>query len=358
MDNKPQWSDWYWGDTGIFRRRYSDWKIEEECSDCVYLKQHLEPLHRLKQELIDRAAQAKGSRKREFERGVKSKEEQIEYVSQRLQLLQEIKEMPQVEVVPAEALTQAEQRELKQLEEEIEQSFVRAGRALAVIRDKRLYREKWATFADYVRERFGFTRQNADYQIAAAEIVEVLTSNACQIVPTSVRQAYPLSTLEDEEQIVSAWQQAIEDSNGKRPSGTKVKSAVERIKESIRRRANIPCPFQAGEVCQILGKGNPDLRGLAGVWCIVEEIQEFTILVQTWRGEFIVKEENLKSLDLNLQEQEKYQKDNRRISAVAKNCNDPYLFIALEGLGNRNTPILTSGGQELLAFLEKVTRTV
>ena len=91
LDNKPQWSDWYWGDNGIFRHRYSDWRVEEECSDCVYLKQHLEQLRRLKQELIDRADEAKGTRKREFERVIKSKEEQIDYVSQRLQLLQEIK---------------------------------------------------------------------------------------------------------------------------------------------------------------------------------------------------------------------------------------------------------------------------
>ena len=367
MDNKPQWSDWYWGDHGIFRHRYSDWKIEEECSDCVYLKQHLEPLHRLKQELIDRAAQAKGSRKREFEQGIKSKESQIEYVSKRLELLNSpsklvanhqeesaVSESVAVEVV--EELSSDEQRDRLRLERRVERSAFEGSEALRELRDRRLFRSTHKTFEKYIKERFGYSRYTAYNRIVAADVVNNLLTNGQQILPTSERQAREVAKVKDLDLQREVWQQAVEKAGGKVPSNRIVKDVVSEIKEAVRRRANIPCPFQAGEVCQIWVKENPDLRGLESAWCIVEEIREFTILVQTWRGEFIVKEENLKSLGFVRKEQDEFRtKISDRIKAVYPICKThPLLLNALKGYSKYKFPVLDSEGEELLQSLEKI----
>ena len=358
MDNKPQWSHWCWGNTGIFRHRYSDWKIEEECSNCAYLEQHLEQLQRLKQELIDRADEAKGTRKREFERGIKSKEGQIEYVQQRLHSLTEEKKMAEVEVIPAEALTEREQRELKQLEEEIEQSFVRAGRAFRIIRDSKLYRQ-YGTFEQYCRERFGFSDRRHPYRlIAAIEVIENLfpknvTNLVTPVMPSSESQVRPLTKLEPKLQK-DAWAKAVDETGGRVPPARVVKDVVEQIKEEVRKRANLPCPFQVGEVCQVLVKGNPELRGLAGAWCIVEEVREFIILIQTWKGEFVVKEENLKSFEFNPEEQQAFQEISDRLTALYSKCSsEGGALHSLEWFARVNRPSLTNFEEKMLQFLEE-----
>jgi hypothetical protein len=54
-----------------------------------------------------------------------------------------------------------------------------------------------------------------------------------------------------------AWQQAVQLAGGKVPSGRVVKDVVQRIME----RTQLPNTYQVGEVCQILAKDNPELRG-------------------------------------------------------------------------------------------------
>jgi len=54
-------------------------------------------------------------------------------------------------------------------------SVVEVGRALMEIRNKRLYREMgFSTFEDYCRDRWKWTRQYANRQIRAAELVEMV----------------------------------------------------------------------------------------------------------------------------------------------------------------------------------------
>jgi hypothetical protein len=62
-------------------------------------------------------------------------------------------------------------RRLSELETTIERglkTFVEVGNALAEIRDSRLYRESYATFEDYCRERWGMSKRHAVSCIAAA----------------------------------------------------------------------------------------------------------------------------------------------------------------------------------------------
>ncbi|AHJ28589.1 hypothetical protein PN465_11455 [Nodularia spumigena CS-584] len=94
-----------------------------------------------------------------------------------------------------------------------------------------------------------------------------VNSDQQQILPTSEGQVRPLTKLEPQQQQF-VWQTAVEEAGGKVPSGRIVKDVVQRIME----RTKVPNTYQVGEVCQILAKDNPDLRGKGGCWCIVTAI--------------------------------------------------------------------------------------
>lgn len=79
-----------------------------------------------------------------------------------------------------------EQDNLRECETVIERglaTFVEVGTALARIRDGRLYRATHATFEDYCRERWGFSRNYANKQIAAAETVRAVEREMGTNVP-------------------------------------------------------------------------------------------------------------------------------------------------------------------------------
>ncbi|MHC5746932.1 MAG: hypothetical protein ACYTXT_34635 [Nostoc sp.] len=106
----------------------------------------------------------------------------------------------------------------------MERAFFEAGKALAELRDRRLYRSTHKTFEEYCCSRFGYTHRHVNYLIAASNVVdniimgsngsqnEILDetetngsqneisdemgSNGSQIWPTSERQVRPLTKLE------------------------------------------------------------------------------------------------------------------------------------------------------------------
>jgi hypothetical protein len=53
-----------------------------------------------------------------------------------------------------------------------------AGKALAELRDRRLYRSTHKTFEQYCKDRFGYTRIAASYKIAAATVMENLLTTS------------------------------------------------------------------------------------------------------------------------------------------------------------------------------------
>ncbi|WP_375502571.1 hypothetical protein [uncultured Nostoc sp.] len=61
---------------------------------------------------------------------------------------------------------------------------------------------------------------------------------------------------------------AVEEAGGKVPSGRIVKDIVQRIME----RTRVPNTYHLGEVCQVLAKDNPELRGKGECWCEVKVI--------------------------------------------------------------------------------------
>jgi hypothetical protein len=81
-------------------------------------------------------------------------------------------------------------------------------------------------------------------------------------------------------------------------------------------RTRVPNTYQLGEVCQILAKDNPELRGKGGCWCIVTHVGEFSCTVRVWDGELTVGLKHLKSYDYLPAECEQMQLLSDRIARI------------------------------------------
>jgi hypothetical protein len=283
-------------------------------------------------------------------------------------------EMTESESVPVEVvtdeLTPEEERERLFLERKVERAFYQAGKALTELRDRRLYRSTHKTFEEYCKDRFGFGRHAANRLIAGASVVENLVTISAQnqseemvpighqnqsgemvpigeqILPTTERQVRPLTQLEPDQQR-EAWQQAVSEAGGKVPSSRIVKDIVQRIRE----RTKVPIRYRVGDVCTILVKENPDLRGLGGCWCIVTEVRDFSCLVRAWSGEYIVKEENLKDLGYSPEQREEMRIISDRLFQLQSLKEEETAAAILEALGKLKRPYLKPLEERLLAVL-------
>ncbi|MBD2248221.1 hypothetical protein [Nostoc sp. FACHB-888] len=266
-------------------------------------------------------------------------------------------DVPAIEVPE---LTQDEQRDRLHLERKVERAFFEAGKALMELRDRRLYRSTHKTFEDYCRDRFGHSRQKSNYLIAAADVyenltticcqnsgIDDLTTNSSQILPTSEGQVRPMTKLEPQEQW-EVWQTAVEVAGGKVPSGRVVKDVIERIME----RTQVPNTYQLGEVCQILAKDNPDLRGKGGCWGIVNHVGEFSCTVKTWDGEYTVGLQHLKSYNYLPAECEQMRVICDRINRVYSISLEESVQKFLESLGKLKRFYLTGLEEKVLSVLE------
>ncbi|OWY63590.1 hypothetical protein B7486_52265, partial [cyanobacterium TDX16] len=151
-------------------------------------------------------------------------------------------------------LSPEEQRDRHQLELKVGQAFYRAGKALAQLRERRLYRSTHKTFEAYSQDRFGFSRRYSDYLIAAACVIENLqqmrtihsqnqpneserlnqnnlSTLQARILPTKLEQVKPLTSLKTAQEQWQVWNQAIAAANGKIPSGRIVSEIVAQLKE-------------------------------------------------------------------------------------------------------------------------------
>ena len=254
-------------------------------------------------------------------------------------------------VLPIAPLTTEEEDERLHLEIKVERAFYEAGMALMQLRDRRLYRSTHATFEEYCRERFGYTRRRPYQMIEAALIYDNLIDKCAKflhILPTKEGQIQPLSQLERSEQP-EAWIIAVEEAGGKVPPGRIVKEVVQRIKD----RERSPIALKVGEVCFLIAKGNPQLRGKSGCWCIVSEVYEFSCLVTTWDNEYILRCEHLKSLEYSPDECKQMEDLGVRMTQLHQTgkLDEAALWI-LNGLAKLKTPYLTLLESKLLALLE------
>ncbi|MEH1854920.1 MAG: hypothetical protein V7L11_25355 [Nostoc sp.] len=216
--------------------------------------------------------------------------------------------------------------------------------------DRKLYRSTHKTFEEYCRDRFGHNRRQSYLLMDAAVIFDNLEQKCDRndhILPTNEWQIRPLSKLDPDIQP-EAWEQAVESANGKVPSHRIVKDAVQRIME----RTQVPNTYQLGEVCQILAKNNSELRGKAGCWGIVNQVNDFSCTVKLWDGEYTVGLQHLKSYDYLIVECQQMQVICDRISRVYSSGLEESVQKFLESLGRLKRAYLTVLEEKVLSLLE------
>lgn len=269
-----------------------------------------------------------------------------------------------VTAIEVPELTDDELRDRLHLERKVERAFFEAGKALAELRDRRLYRSTHKTFEEYCRDRFSYTHRHVNYLIAASLVVDNIKmgtngsqneeademgTNGSQILPTSERQVRPLIALEPQQQQ-EVWQAAVQEAGGKVPSGRIVKDVVQRIME----RTKVPNTYQVGEVCQILPKDNPDLRGKGGCWCIVTYVGDFSYTVDAWDGEYTVRVDHLKPLNYLDSECQQMRVICDRITRLCENESlENAARAVLKCLGELKRPHLTDVEEKLLSLIEQ-----
>ncbi|WP_292876233.1 hypothetical protein [Nostoc sp. NMS1] len=124
-------------------------------------------------------------------------------------------------------------------------------------------------------------------------------------------------------------------------------------------RTQVPNSYQIGEVCQILVKDNPELRGKGGCWAIVSAVNEFSCSVRMWDGEYAVGLQHLKSFNYLPAECEQMQVIcdacgglRLRISRVYSDSLEETVKSLLQSLGKLNRSYLTAVEEKLLTLLE------
>ena len=293
-----------------------------------------------------------------------------------------------VTAVEIPELTEQEINDRLHLERKVERAFFEAGKALAQLRDRRLYRSTHRIFEEYCRDRFGYTHRRVNYLIAGSVVFDnIVTGTNCsqneevdktgtncsqngeadetgtncsqneevdknrpnpsRILPTNEGQVRPLAKLEPQQQV-KVWQRAVQEAGGKVPSARIVTDVVQQIME----RTRIPNTYQIGEVCQILAKNNPELRGKGGCWGIVNHVGEFSCTVKTWDGEYTVGLQHLKSYNYLPAECEQIHSLSDRISRVYFDSLEETVKSLLQSLGKVNRAYLTAVEEKLLNVLE------
>ncbi|MEH1823705.1 MAG: hypothetical protein V7L31_32325 [Nostoc sp.] len=169
-------------------------------------------------------------------------------------------------------------------------------------------------------------------------------------LPTAEGQVRPMTKLEPQEQQ-EVWLKAVELAGGKVPTGRIVKDVVQRIME----RTQVPNTYQIGEVCQIVVKDNPELRGKGGCWGIVNHVSEFSCTVKTWDGEYTVGLQHLKYFNYLPAECEQVQEISDRISRVYSSELEESVQRFLESLGKLKRSYLTHLEAKVLSLLELET---
>ena len=260
------------------------------------------------------------------------------------------------EIVNTQALTEtdeltfSEERDRLHLERKVERAFYEAGKALQELRDRRLYRSTHKTFERYCRERFGYNRSRSYQLIDAGMVVDNLQKcpQFVDIFPTKESLVRPLASLNPSQQV-EVWTKAVELVNGQVPPARVVKNIVDQIRE----RSPVPNPWRKGEVCMILVKDNPDLRGKGGCWCVITEVHNFSCTVSLWDGDYQVKPENLKELPYSNEQQEEVRKLCARLSKIYSPEMEDTAKAVLASLGRIDRPWLTDIEESLLALLEE-----
>jgi hypothetical protein len=257
---------------------------------------------------------------------------------------------------PLRRLTPDEEEELSQLEQQIKTAFYISGLALHRIHQKKLFEANYDSFALYCRDKFGFGGDYAYLLIAAASIYQNLADNLPTNgrylpLPTNERQLRPIvkAKLAPEVQV-EVWCEAVEVAGGAIPSSRIVTEVVQNAKETT----SLSNPRRVGEVCQIIARDNPDLKGKGGIWCIVSSIDGEYCTVDTWEARYVLRVDYLKSLRYNKKECKQVEELGVRMTQLHETGRlEEAAVVVLSCLAKLKRAYLTSLEEELLSCLER-----
>jgi hypothetical protein len=155
--------------------------------------------------------------------------------------------------------------------------------------------------------------------------------------------------LEPEQQRL-VWQRAVEQTGGRIPSGRIVQDIVDKIRE----RTKVPNPYHLGEVCILLPKDNPELKGKSGCWGVITHVGDYICTLETWDAEYTVKIEHLKSLELSDNDCQFMQQLCVRLRRLHQlESRDSAVDWLCLGLGKQLKPYLSPLQEKLLADVEQ-----
>jgi hypothetical protein len=259
-----------------------------------------------------------------------------------------------------ESLNIEEQKLRSSLEQEVKTAFYTAGVALIKLNELRLYRNTHLNFDEFCQDIFGYSSDYAYLKMAAARVYQNLiahlpTNGRQPILPTRQRQLRPIvkAKLDDYAQV-EVWQEAIALAQGQIPTGRIVAQAVRFYLEQNNHQINLN-PFSPKEICQIVVRGNSQLKGLGGCWCIVDRVHENSCTVNTWNNELEVPVNNLESKGFDDAQFKTIEDIGVRMSKLQNTQKlDKAALWVLDGLAKLERPYLTALEEKLLQVLEEV----
>jgi hypothetical protein len=150
----------------------------------------------------------------------------------------------------ADTLSADERRQLERLEAQVDAGItsvmvmIEAGRALATIRDRQLFRASAASWDKYVSDRFKITRRRADQIVAFAAVHDTIQETGTRVPALSEKAVRPLVGM-DADTVKVVLQEAGEEAGGVTPSSIR-KAAAKRKKPKAAKaprpvRLKVPC---------------------------------------------------------------------------------------------------------------------
>ncbi|MEI6196902.1 MAG: hypothetical protein WCS42_21505 [Verrucomicrobiota bacterium] len=176
-------------------------------------------------------------------------------------------------------------------------TFVEVGLALAEIRDLRLYKREYGGFEEYCREKWGWSRQYVNYQIAGALIKAELPAKVTTMVVTE-RQTRELAKVPAEQR--AGVIQAIAD-EGKPVTAAEIKRVRAGGSATGNRPTLPPPPMQpnsppvaspAPPAAVVDGTGWPIPTHLIPLWKRMDEVQEMLTTLSRVKGALRTAQEN------------------------------------------------------------------
>lgn len=162
------------------------------------------------------------------------------------------------------SLSIEEQVRLAQIEENIKthlKGMIEIGNLLDEIRDKRLYRQRYATFEDYCSSKWDMDKSYAYRLIGASAIVREMAASGrvrSNVLPTKERNVRELKRL-PEQKRAEVWNSAVDAAGGSEPTHQQIKTAVqEQMPLTTRAIVNHPASPQHGQVVTI-GKSKGEI---------------------------------------------------------------------------------------------------